>query len=75
MDVDTTIDQATDRDLTLMQRVALTRLNRFARVAKVAEQSDSPIWQALARRSAENAYRDCLLLGLGEANQDRVQAA
>src|SRR4051794_28273773 len=73
MDVDTTIDQATDRELTLMQRVALTRLNRFARVAKVAEQSDSPIWQTLARRSAANAYRDCLLLGL--ADQDRVQAA
>jgi hypothetical protein len=51
-------------ELTLMQRVALTRLHRFARVARVAEQSDSPIWQELARRSAANAYRDALLLGL-----------
>ena len=52
-------------ELTLMQRVALTRLQRFTRVARVAEQSDSPLWQELARRSAANAYRDALLLGLG----------
>ena len=51
-------------ELTLMQRVALTRLRRFVRVAQVAEESDSPLWQELARRSAANAYRDALLLGL-----------
>jgi hypothetical protein len=51
-------------ELTLMQRVAITRLQRFVRVARVAEESDSPLWQALARRSAANAYRDALLLGL-----------
>ena len=54
----------TQTELTLMQRVALTRLRRFSRVAEVAEQSDSPIWQELARRSAASAYRDALLLGL-----------
>ena len=53
-------------ELTLMQRVALTRLQRFARVSRVAEQSESPIWQELARRSAANAYRDALLLGLAD---------
>jgi hypothetical protein len=58
------ISATTKSELTLMQRVALTRLRRFARVAEVAEQSDSPIWQELARRSAVNAYRDALLLGL-----------
>jgi hypothetical protein len=52
-------------ELTLMQRVALTRLQRFTRVAAVAELSDSPIWQTLARQSAANAYRDALLVGLG----------
>ena len=51
-------------ELALMQRVALTRLRRFARVARVAEQSDSPLWHDLARLSAANAYRDALLLGL-----------
>ena len=55
----------TQSELTLMQRVALTRVRRFARVAVVAEQSGSPLWQELARRSAANAYRDALLLGLG----------
>jgi hypothetical protein len=54
----------TQSELTLMQRVALTRVRRFARVAVVAEQSGSPLWQELARRSAANAYRDALLLGL-----------
>jgi hypothetical protein len=55
----------TQSELTLMQRVALTRVRRFSRVAVVAEQSGSPLWQELARRSAANAYRDALLLGLG----------
>jgi hypothetical protein len=63
----------TQSNLTLMQRVALTRLQRFARVARVAEQSDSPLWQTLARRSAANAYRDALLVGLGA--QESSQAA
>jgi len=54
----------TQSELTLMQRVALTRLRRFARFAEAAEQSDSPLWQELARRSAARAYRDALLLGL-----------
>ena len=54
----------TQSELTLMQRVALTRVRRFARVSVVAEQSGSPLWQELARRSAANAYRDALLLGL-----------
>jgi hypothetical protein len=54
----------TQTELTLMQRVAITRLQRFVRVARVAEQSDSPLWQELARRSAANAYRDAVLAGL-----------
>jgi hypothetical protein len=58
------MDATRQAELTLMQRVALTRLQRFERVARVAEQSDSKIWQILARRSAENAYRDALLVGL-----------
>jgi hypothetical protein len=45
----------------LMERVALTRLRRFERVAKVAETSGSPMWQTLARQAARNAYRDYLL--------------
>jgi len=51
-------------ELTLMQRVALTRLRRFERVAQAAEQSGSALWQELARRSAANAYRDVMLVGL-----------
>ena len=73
--MDTTIERATDAELTLMQRVALTRLRRFERVARVAEASESAIWQALARRSAENAYRDCLLLGLVPGNERSGEAA
>lgn len=48
-------------DLSLMERVALTRLSRFERVAAVAETSGSPLWRDLARVSARNAYRDVLL--------------
>jgi hypothetical protein len=48
-------------DLSLMERVALTRLRRFERVATVAETAESPIWQRLARQSARLAYRDLLL--------------
>jgi len=51
-------------DGTLMQRLALVRLRRFERVAAAAEQSESPIWQRLARQAARNAYRDVLLAGL-----------
>jgi len=47
--------------LSLMERVAVTRLRRFERVARVAETSSSPLWQDLARAAARNAYRDCLL--------------
>ena len=62
----------TQTELTLMQRVALTRLQRFTRVARVAEESDSPLWQELARRSAANAYRDALLVGLSSQALDVV---
>ncbi len=48
-------------DSSLMERVALTRLRRFERVAKVAETSPSTLWQTLARQAARNAYRDYLL--------------
>lgn len=56
----------------LMQRVALVRLRRFARIAEVAEQSDSRIWRELARSSARGAYRDALLLGLGRQADERA---
>ena len=51
-------------DLELMQRVALTRLRRFERVAAVADESGSPLWRRLAAHAARSALRDCLLLGL-----------
>jgi hypothetical protein len=51
-------------DRRLMERVALTRLRRFERVAAVAAESGSPLWRALARSAAAAALRDCLLLGL-----------
>jgi hypothetical protein len=51
-------------DLQLMQRVALTRLRRFERVAVVADESGSPLWRRLAAHAAASALRDCLLLGL-----------
>ena len=51
-------------DLQLMQRVALTRLRRFERIAVVADESGSPLWRRLAAHAASAALRDCLLLGL-----------
>lgn len=69
-------------DGTLMQRLALVRLRRFERVAAAAEQSESEIWQRLARVSARNAYRDCLLAGLSslarpahEGSPETIRAA
>jgi hypothetical protein len=58
-----------------MERVALTRLRRFQRIANVAEQSESPLWQNLARQAAENAYRDCLLVGLNQNALERRSPA
>jgi hypothetical protein len=52
----------------LMARLALVRLRRFERVAAVAEESGSRLWRDLARRAARAAYRDCLLLGLANAD-------
>lgn len=60
---------------TLMERVALTRLRRFQRIANVADQSESPLWQRLARQAAEGAYRDCLLVGLREEALERRSPA
>jgi hypothetical protein len=54
----------TDRQPDPVQRVALTRLRRFERIAAVAEGSGSPLWRRLARRAAAAALRDCLLVGL-----------
>jgi hypothetical protein len=54
-----------------MDRLAVVRLRRFERVAAVAEQSGSRLWQLLARRAAEAAFRDCLLLSLPD--QERPQ--
>jgi hypothetical protein len=74
----TTLDSTpTPSDLRLMQRVALTRLRRFERVAAVAEESGSPLWQRLAAHAARSALRDCLLLGLDPQSDrfDGVDAA
>jgi hypothetical protein len=69
----TTVDRATEPVTTsLLERLALVRLNRFARVAAAAEGSASPIWQGLARTAARSAYRDCLLLGLSRQAQEIV---
>ena len=54
--------------LSLMERVALTRLHRFERVAAVAETSGSTIWRDLACVSARNAYRDVLLAASARQN-------
>lgn len=56
----------TPQTTTLMERLALTRLRRFERIAAVAEQSESPLWRKLARQAAKSAYRDALLVGLNE---------
>ena len=62
-------------DLTLMQRVALTRLRRFERIAAVADASGSPLWRRLAGHAAAQALRDVVLLGLaGESSAARAAA-
>jgi transposase len=53
-----------ESDESLMARLAVVRLRRFGRVAAVAEQSGSRLWQLLARQAAKAAFRDCLLLSL-----------
>jgi hypothetical protein len=60
--------------MTVMERLALTRLRRFERIARVAEQSESPLWQKLARQAAKSAYRDALLVGLNEQTIERRAA-
>lgn len=70
----TTARTTVSADLTLMQRVALTRLHRFDRIVAIAEQSESPLWQSLARRAAHSAYRDCLLTGLDEVPREQAPA-
>jgi hypothetical protein len=60
--------------MTVMERLALTRLRRFEKIAKVAEQSESPLWQKLARQAAQSAYRDALLVGLNEQTIERRSA-
>jgi hypothetical protein len=60
--------------MTVMERLALTRLRRFEKIAQVAEQSESPLWQKLAHQAAKNAYRDALLVGLDERTIERRSA-
>ena len=60
--------------MTVMERLALTRLRRFEKIARVAEQSESPLWQTLARQAAKSAYRDALLAGLKEQTIERRTA-
>jgi hypothetical protein len=64
----------TERDDTLMARLAVVRLRRFGRIAAVAEASDSRLWQLLARRAAESALRDCLLLSLPDLGRRSPRA-
>jgi hypothetical protein len=61
--------------LTLMRRVALTRLRRFERIVAVADASGSPLWRRLASHAAAGAMRDCLLLGLPEGADSSIEAA
>ena len=60
----------TTNELSLMERVALTRLRRFERVAAVAEVSGSTIWQRLARQAARSAYRDTLLAASARGDRE-----
>ena len=60
--------------MTVMERLALTRLRRFEKIAQVAEQSESPLWQKLAQQAAKSAYRDALLVGLNEKAIERHAA-
>jgi hypothetical protein len=53
-------------DITLIEQVALTRLHRRERLARLAEQSHSPIWRRLARQAITVAQRDCQLAGLND---------
>jgi hypothetical protein len=53
-------------EITLMGKVALTRLHRRERIADMAEQSHSPIWRRLARHAVAAARHDCRLAGVNE---------
>jgi hypothetical protein len=61
--------------LPVMERVARTRLDRFARIAEVAEQSDSPLWRNLARTAARAAYRDYLLVASAQLHDMSTERA
>lgn len=60
-------------ELSLMERVALTRLRRFERVSAVAQGSGSPIWQRLAHQAARAAYRDALLAASARGDREAAQ--
>lgn len=60
-------------ELSLMERVALTRLRRFERVAVAAEYSGSPIWQRLAHQAARSAVRDALLAASARGDREAAQ--
>jgi len=60
-------------ELSLMERVALTRLRRFERVADAAETSGSAIWQRLAHQAARSAYRDALLAASARGDREAAQ--
>lgn len=60
-------------ELSLMERVALTRLRRFERVAVAAETSNSEIWQRLTRQAARSAYRDALLAASARGDRDAAR--
>ena len=47
-----------------LEHFFLNRLERFARLASVADASQIPQWRRLARHATLSAYRDCVALGL-----------
>jgi hypothetical protein len=63
----------TTNNLSLMERVALTRLRRFERVAVAAETSGSPVWQKLAQQAARSAYRDTLLAASARGDREAAR--
>jgi hypothetical protein len=61
----------------LMERVAMARLRRFDRIAEIADQSASPLWQNLARIAARSAFRDYVLAassGLVDSSEQATAA-
>jgi hypothetical protein len=46
-----------------LRSLFLARLERCARLAATADQSESRAWSGLARRATLSTYRDCVAIG------------